>query len=88
MHTDEDAAEAWALNPYDEGLGWRDFSGLGATYRSAFVHPNKIPDTPGFRPAALAYFAAMESQILTLLALHALDLGLGRTTSPGCAPAR
>ena len=76
VHTDEDAAEAWALNPYDEGLGWRDFSGLGATYRSAFVHPNKIPDTPGFRPAALAYFTAMESQILTLLALHALDLGL------------
>jgi isopenicillin N synthase-like dioxygenase len=76
VHTDEDAAEAWALNPYDEGLGWRDFSGLGATYRTAFVHPNRIPDTPGFRAAALAYFAAMESQILTLLALHALDLGL------------
>ena len=76
VHTDEDAAEAWALNPYDEGLGWRDLSALGPAYRAAFVHPNRIPDTPGFRSAALAYFAAMESQILTLLALHALDLGL------------
>ena len=74
--TDEDAAEAWALNPYDEGLGWRDLDALGPAYRAAFVHPNRIPDTPGFRAAALTYFAAMESQILTLLALHALDLGL------------
>jgi isopenicillin N synthase-like dioxygenase len=76
VNTDEDAAEAWALNPYDEALGWRDLDALGPTYRSAFVHPNRIPDTPGFRTAALTYFAAMESQILTLLALHALDLEL------------
>jgi len=76
VNTDEDAAEAWALNPYDEGLGWRDFSVLEPRHRAAFVHPNRIPDTPGFRSAALSYFAAMESQILTLLALHALDLGL------------
>jgi isopenicillin N synthase-like dioxygenase len=76
VNTDEDAAEAWALNPYDEGLGWRDLDALGPTYRGAFVHPNRIPDTPGFRSAALTYFAAMESQLLTLLALHALDLGL------------
>jgi isopenicillin N synthase-like dioxygenase len=76
VHTDEDVAQAWALNPYDEGLGWRDLDALSPTYRAAFVHPNRIPDTPGFRSAALTYFAAMESQILTLLALHALDLGL------------
>ena len=76
VNTDEDAAEAWALNPYDEALGWRDLEALPPKYRSAFVHPNRIPDTPGFRAAALAYFAAMESQILTLLALHAYDLGL------------
>jgi isopenicillin N synthase-like dioxygenase len=76
VHTDEDAAEAWALNPYDEALGWRDLSVLEPKHRAAFVHPNRIPDTPGFRSSALAYFAAMESQILTLLALHALDLGL------------
>jgi isopenicillin N synthase-like dioxygenase len=76
VNTDEDAAEAWALNPYDESLGWRDLQALPPRYRAAFVHPNKIPDTPGFRAAALAYFAAMESQIFTLLALHALDLGL------------
>jgi isopenicillin N synthase-like dioxygenase len=76
VNTDEDAAEAWALNPYDEALGWRDLQALPPRYRAAFVHPNRIPDTPGFREAALAYFAAMESQIFTLLALHALDLGL------------
>ena len=76
VNTDEDAAEAWALNPYDEGLGWRDLSVLEPKYRAAFVHPNRIPDTPGFRSAALSYFAAMESQIFTLLSLHALDLGL------------
>ena len=74
--TDEDAAEAWALSPYDEGLGWRNLAALGSRYRAAFVHPNRFPDTPGFRSAALAYFAAMESQIFTLLGLHALDLGL------------
>ena len=76
VNTDEDAAEAWALNPYDEALGWRDLQALPPRYRAAFVHPNRIPDTPGFRESALAYFAAMESQIFTLLALHALDLGL------------
>jgi isopenicillin N synthase-like dioxygenase len=76
VNTDEDAAQAWALNPYDEGLGWRHLSVLEPRYRAAFVHPNRIPDMPGFRAAALSYFAAMESQILTLLALHALDLGL------------
>jgi isopenicillin N synthase-like dioxygenase len=76
VNTDEDAAEAWAFNPYDEALGWRDFSVLEPRHRAAFVHPNRIPETAGFRRAALAYFAAMESQILTLLALHALDLGL------------
>lgn len=76
VNTDEDAAQAWALNPYDETLGWRDLQALPPRYRSAFVHPNRIPDTPGFRAAALTYFAAMESQLLTLLALHALDLGL------------
>src|SRR5205823_13390610 len=37
--------------------------------------PNRFPPIPGFR-AVLPYFAAMESQILTLLALHATDLGL------------
>ena len=76
VNTDEDAAEAWALNPYDEALGWRDLEALPPRYRAAFVHPNRIPDTPGFRESALAYFAAMESQIFSLLALHALDLGL------------
>jgi isopenicillin N synthase-like dioxygenase len=76
VDTDEDAAEAWAFNPYDEAVGWRDLSVLEPKHRTAFVHPNRIPDVPGFRAAALAYLAAMESQILTLLALHALDLGL------------
>jgi isopenicillin N synthase-like dioxygenase len=76
VETDEDAAEAWAFNPYDEALGWRDFSVLEPRHRTAFVHPNRFPDVPGFRAGVLAYFAAMESQILTLLALHALDLGL------------
>lgn len=76
VETDEDAAEAWAFNPYDEALGWRDFSVLEPKHRAAFVHPNRIPDVPGFRANMLAYYAAMESQILTLLALHALDLGL------------
>jgi isopenicillin N synthase-like dioxygenase len=74
--TDEDAAEAWAFNPYDEALGWRDLQALPPRHRAAFVHPNRFPDTPGFRAAALAYFAAMEAQIFLLLGLHALDLGL------------
>jgi isopenicillin N synthase-like dioxygenase len=76
METADDAAEAWAMNPYDEALGWRDLSVLAPEHRAAFVHPNRFPPVPGFRRAALAYFAAMESQLLTLLALHALDLDL------------
>jgi isopenicillin N synthase-like dioxygenase len=76
VDTDEDAAEAWAMNPYDEALGWRDVSGLDPRYRSAFVHPNRFPPVPGFRRTVLPYFLAMESQVLTLLGLHALDLDL------------
>jgi isopenicillin N synthase-like dioxygenase len=76
VETEEDAAEAWAMNPYDETLGWRDLEGLDARYRSAFVHQNRFPDVPGFRRNVVPYFAAMETQILTLLALHAIDLDL------------
>jgi isopenicillin N synthase-like dioxygenase len=76
VETDEDAAEAWAMNPYDEALGWRELDGLEPAYRAAFVHPNRFPSVPGFRRNVVPYFAAMETQILTLLALHAIDLQL------------
>jgi isopenicillin N synthase-like dioxygenase len=76
VETDEDAAEAWAMNPYDEALGWRDLDALEPRFRAAFVHPNRFPTVPGFRRNAVPYFAAMETQIHTLLALHALDLDL------------
>ncbi len=64
------------MNPYDEALGWRDLGALDPTLRAAFVHPNRFPPIPGFRRNAIAYFSAMERQILTLLALHAIDLDL------------
>jgi isopenicillin N synthase-like dioxygenase len=76
VQTDEDAAEAWVMNPYDEALGWRDTTGLDPRYRQAFVHPNRFPSVPGFRRNVVPYFVAMETQILTLLGLHALDLDL------------
>jgi isopenicillin N synthase-like dioxygenase len=76
VQTDEDAAETWAMNPYDEALGWRDLAALEPRYRAAFVHPNRFPAVPGFRRSVVPYFAAMETQILTLLALHAVDLDL------------
>jgi isopenicillin N synthase-like dioxygenase len=76
VETDEDAAEAWTMNPYDEGLGWRDLAVLEPRFRSAFVHPNRFPPVPGFRRNVVPYFVAMETQILTLLGLHAIDLDL------------
>jgi isopenicillin N synthase-like dioxygenase len=76
VETDEDAAEAWAMNPYDPTLGWRDLTALDPKHAAAFVHPNRFPTVPGFRRNVVPYFAAMETQILTLLGLHALDLDL------------
>jgi len=75
LDTEEDAAESWTMNPYDPTLGWRDLASLDPRVRAGIVHPNRFPPTPGFR-AAVPYFLAMESQIRTLLALHAIDLGL------------
>lgn len=75
LDTDADAAESWTMNPYDPTLGWRDLAGLAPRIRAGLAHPNRFPPIPGFR-AALPYLLAMESQILTLLALHATDLGL------------
>jgi isopenicillin N synthase-like dioxygenase len=75
LDTDEDAAEAWTMNPYDPTLGWRNLVDLDPGVRSGIVHRNRFPPVRGFR-AVLPYFLAMESQILTLLALHATDLGL------------
>jgi isopenicillin N synthase-like dioxygenase len=75
LDTEEDAAESWTMNPYDPTLGWRNLVDLEPGVRVGIVHPNRFPPVPGFR-AVLPYFAAMESQILTLLALHATDLGL------------
>src|ERR1700712_5583814 len=43
VNTDEDAAEAWALNPYDEALGWRDLGGLRPRVRGAVAHTKRMP---------------------------------------------
>ena len=75
LNTEEDAAESWTMNPYDPALGWRDLASLAPGVRAGIVHPNRFPPVPGFR-AAIPYFLAMEGQLLTLLALHAIDLGL------------
>jgi isopenicillin N synthase-like dioxygenase len=73
---DVDLDEAWAMNAYDEALGWRVLRSLEPRLRAAFVHPNLFPAVPGFRRSVLAYFAAMEGQLLRLLALHAIDLDI------------
>ena len=88
VNTDEDAAEAWALNPYDEALGWRDLQALrrGTGPRSCTPTGSRTPRASGTRRWRTSpRWRARSSRCSRCTRSTS---GWRRTTSPGCAPAR
>ena len=89
VHTDEDAAEAWAFNPYDEALGWRDLSGLRPRPtgpRSCTRTGSRTPRASG--PPRWRTSPRWRARSSPCWRCTRWTWGWTRTTSPGCAPAR